>query len=98
VSPALSTNIHVSRHSPHRGEDLEVEVTVTKNGKYDGEEVVQLYLTHLGSGLDAPLYSLKGFKRIALEKGTSRKVRFRISPDQLGLVGQGRKMTWPRTR
>ena len=39
----------------------------SKAGKFDGEEVVQLYLSYAGIQ-NAPVRALKGFKRIHLEK------------------------------
>ena len=49
---------------------------------------MQLYLTHLKSGTDEPLYSLKGFKRITLLPGASEKVKFTITPGMMKLVNE----------
>lgn len=74
-----------------KNESVNAEVTVTNNGKIKSDEVVQLYLTHLQSGTDIPLYSLKEFKRIILLPGASEKVKFTITPDMMKLVNEDGK-------
>ena len=59
--------------------NAEVTVTVTNTGDKAGDEVVQLYLTHEGVS-DAPIRSLKGFKRVYLEPGESKDVSFTLTP------------------
>jgi beta-glucosidase len=56
------------------------ETTLTNTGKMEGEEVVQLYITVPQTG-DNPQYSLKGFKRVKLQPGESKKVQFEITPE-----------------
>ncbi len=69
------------------GESLEVTTTVTNTGAMDGDEVVQLYVSHPQNGnTRVPLRALKGFKRIHLKKGESRTVTFTLSPEELALV------------
>lgn len=82
------SNLHLSKTKIKKNEAINAEVTVTNNGKVKSDEVVQLYLTHLQGGENIPLYSLKGFKRITLEPGTSEKVKFTISPDMMKLVNE----------
>ena len=74
-----------------KNESVNAEVTVTNSGKIKSDEVVQLYLTHLQSGADIPLYSLKGFKRITLLPGASEKVKFTITPDMMKLINENGK-------
>jgi len=70
------------------GQSLAVEATVTNTGRYKSDEVVQLYLTHKGSSLVVPLFSLKGFHRISLAPGQSKVVHFTLTPQQLSLVNE----------
>ncbi len=58
-------------------------VTVTNTGKRDGTEVVQLYIHDLVGSITRPVKELKGFERINLRAGESRKVTFTITPDML---------------
>ncbi|WNJ19690.1 glycoside hydrolase family 3 C-terminal domain-containing protein [Pontibacter sp. G13] len=58
---------------------LEVSVSVENIGEIAGEEVVQLYASAPDSKLDAPLYDLRGFKRVRLAPGETRTVKFTVS-------------------
>lgn len=77
------------------GKKIVVSARVTNSGKRDGEEVVQLYLTHQGSG-KAPLKALKGFKRIPLKAGESKVVEFSLTPQELSVIDEQGKMKQPK--
>jgi len=79
------SNLKLSKASVRNNESLQAEVTVTNTGKYKGDEVVQLYVSHEGVDF-APLSALKNFKRITVAPGASQKVTFTITPDLLTLV------------
>ncbi|QEC40612.1 glycoside hydrolase family 3 C-terminal domain-containing protein [Pseudobacter ginsenosidimutans] len=78
-----------------KGKALTVKVRVSNIGKMDGEEVVQLYVSHTGKTETAPLRALKGFQRIALKAGESRMVEFTLSPDMLSVVSKDGKLVQP---
>lgn len=65
-------------------------VTVTNIGKKDGEEVLQLYVSHPDLK-DAPIFALKKFKRITTKAGTSTKVTFTITPEMLVTINEAGK-------
>jgi beta-glucosidase len=67
--------------------NVEVEVKVSNTGKFKGEEVVQLYITHENKE-DAPLYALKGFKRMLLSPGTSATTKFILTREMLSIVNE----------
>lgn len=85
------SNLKLSKKAITKNESLDAEVTVTNTGRTASDEVVQLYLTHLNAKIGAPLYSLKGFKRIHLAPGASEKVKFILTPDMLSLVNDDGK-------
>ncbi|MEG0012437.1 MAG: beta-glucosidase BglX [Muribaculaceae bacterium] len=58
-------------------------VTLTNSGKYDGTEVVQLYIRDLVGSITRPTKELKGFQRISLKAGESTQVSFSITPELL---------------
>ena len=64
-------------------EKLEIKVTVTNTGNFDGEEVVQLYVRDLVGSITRPVKELKGFQKIFLKKGQSKEVYFTISANDL---------------
>jgi beta-glucosidase len=65
---------------------MEVSVHVANTGTVDGDEVVQIYLSHVARGNKMPLKALKGFSRIFLKAGEHRVVKFSLSPQDLSLV------------
>ena len=78
------------------GKNVTVSARVTNTGKLDGEEVVQLYISHQGVQGKVPLRALKGFQRISLKAGESKKVSFTLTPEQLSLVSEDGKMLEPK--
>jgi len=58
-------------------------VTVTNSGKRASDEVVQLYIHDLVSSVTRPISELKGFRRIHLKPGESKKVEFPIGFNEL---------------
>ena len=67
------------------GASLDVAATVTNIGKVAGDEVVQLYLT-FPNDPGAPLHALRGFERVHLAPGASRRVAFHLRPRDLSMV------------
>ena len=57
-----------------------VSVDVENTGAIAGEEVVQLYLKTVGPG--APIHSLAGFQRVALQPNEQKTVEFTLAPLQ----------------
>ena len=62
---------------------LQVTVTVSNTGNYDGVETVQLYIRDLVGTITRPVKELKGFKKVELKKGESKEVSFTISVEDL---------------
>jgi beta-glucosidase len=63
-----------------------VGVTVRNAGEREGDEVVQLYLCDRVSSVVTPLRQLKGFQRITLQPGASRRGEFVLGPEHLALL------------
>jgi beta-glucosidase len=60
-------------------DSLSVAVDVKNDGKVRGDEVVQLYVRHEGSRVPRPRLDLRGYRRITLDPGQSRRVSFTLS-------------------
>lgn len=58
-------------------------VKVKNTGACKADEVVQLYLSPLETRLPAPIHQLIGFRRVSLQPGESRIVRFLVLPEML---------------
>lgn len=72
-------------------ESLKASVTVTNNGPYDGDEVVQLYIRDEYGSVTRPVKELKAFRRISLKNGESAEVGFDITPEMLKCWGADEK-------
>lgn len=64
---------------------VKISTEVTNRGVMDGDEVVQLYLTHAGV-TGAPLRELRGFERVHLSRGQSQTVTFSLAGRDLSFV------------
>jgi beta-glucosidase len=72
---------------------LNVTVTVTNNGNYDGEEVVQLYIRDLVSSVTRPVKQLRGFQKIFLKKGEAKDLTFTLTNNDLKFYDINMKYT-----
>ncbi len=73
------------------GESTRVHFKITNTGKFDGDEVVQLYLRDQIASVARPVIELKGFQRIHLKKGESADVAFDITPEMLSMLDKNLK-------
>ncbi len=62
------------------GGKINVSVTLTNTGKYDGAEVAQLYIRDMVGSITRPVKELKGFQKVFLKAGESRTLNFTITP------------------
>jgi len=60
-----------------------VSVDITNTGKRSGDEVVQLYVQHLGSAVERPKKDLRGYARITLRPGETRTVELSLRASSL---------------
>jgi beta-glucosidase len=73
---------------------LTATVTVTNDGALEGREVAQLYIRDLVGSITRPVKELKGFQKIDLKAGESRKVTFTITPEDLKFYNNDLKYDW----
>jgi beta-glucosidase len=77
--------------SAHAGDTVHVSVAVKNTGKMAGDEVVQVYVSNLGSDVPVPIRALKGFRRINLLPGEAKTVNFAIAPDAFSVIDDKNK-------
>ncbi|MEO7976826.1 beta-glucosidase BglX [Flavobacterium sp.] len=77
-------DLKVNKTSFAKGEKVQVSVTVTNSGDYDGKEVVQLYIHDEFASIVRPVKELKGFELINLKKGETKTVTFTLTDKELG--------------
>lgn len=67
-------------------ESINVSVDIKNIGKYDIEEVVQIYIKNLESEYAVLNYSLCGFKRVSLKVGECKKINIEVDKKALECV------------
>ncbi|MCH5719634.1 glycoside hydrolase family 3 C-terminal domain-containing protein [Niabella hibiscisoli] len=68
-------------------EKLKLSVTLKNTGKYEGTEVVQLYVQDVAGSIARPVKELKGYQKISLKPGESKLVTFELSSADLAFYG-----------
>ena len=71
---------------------VKVSVKVTNKGKYDGDDVAQLYIHDIVAETTRPVRELKGFERLSLKAGESKVVTFEVPTSDLAYCHQD--MSW----
>lgn len=86
--------LKLSKTSLKVDEKLDASIEVTNTGKYDGKEIVQLYIRDMVGSVTRPVKELKGFKKIALEAGETKTVHFTITPEDLKFYNYDLDYVW----
>jgi len=72
-------SIALSSPSICAGGSVKASVTVSNIGKYDADEVAQIYVSRDKRGEDEPIASLRAFRRVFIRAGKSEKVEFDLA-------------------
>ncbi|EFS30223.2 hypothetical protein BSGG_0923, partial [Bacteroides sp. D2] len=67
---------------------FEVSFKVKNTGKYDGEEVAQLYMRDEYASVVQPMKQLKHFERFYLSKGEEKLIVFTLAEEDLSIINQ----------
>jgi beta-glucosidase len=76
-------NLRTSAQQLTSDGQIAVTVDVTNTGKRAGDEVVQLYVQHVGSKVARPNEDLRGYQRITLAPGETRTVTLPLTAASL---------------
>ena len=79
------SNLKVTQQAPLL---FEISFDVENIGKYDGEEVAQLYIRDEYASVVQPLRQLKYFKRFFLKQGEKKTIVFTLVEEDLSIVNQ----------
>ena len=85
------SNLMVTPEKSNSENDISVSVDITNTGKYKGDEVVQLYLKDEVSSVTVYETQLRGFERITLNSGETKRVHFNLKQDDLKLLDKDMK-------
>lgn len=87
------SNLEISKNQVSASENIQVQVDVENTGQYDGDEVVQLYVSNPDANCLVPIRSLQGFARIHLKAGEKKRASFTLTPQQFAIVNEEGKLT-----
>lgn len=73
---------------------LTASIDLTNDGKYDGAEVVQLYIRDMAGSVTRPVKELKGFRKVFLKAGETQTITFTLSPEDLKFYNYDLKYNW----
>lgn len=87
-------DLQLSAKKLKNNQQLKASVTVTNKGKFDGEEVVQLYIRDMVGSITRPVKELKGFQKVFIKAGESKRVEFSITTEDLKFYNSELKHVW----
>ena len=77
------SNLKTSADQMPRDGEITVSVDVRNTGSRTGDEVVQMYISHVNSKVERPVEELKGFRRITLRAGETATIQFPLKASAL---------------
>jgi beta-glucosidase len=86
------SNLKIAAEKYTANEKIKVSVDIKNTGKYDGDEVVQLYVKDKVSSVTVYETQLRGFERVYLKVGETKTIQFELSPNDLKLYDKN--MNW----
>ena len=81
-------SIRLNRETIEVGDYIEVSANVTNTGSLPGEEVVQCYIRDNVASYSRPVKELKGFNRVFLKPGHSKRISFKLGMEELSFYGR----------
>ena len=87
-------NIRVNKSELKGDEVLKVSVDLVNSGKYDGAEVVQLYVRDMVASITRPVKELKGFQKVFLKAGEKRTIEFELKKESLMFYDSEARFVW----
>jgi beta-glucosidase len=83
-------NLRTSAGTVRGGGAIEVSVDVTNTGGRSGDEVVQMYVSHIDSEVIRPIKELKGFRRVTIAPGETATVTLPLAGQDLAYWDEGK--------
>ncbi len=69
---------------------IAISIDVKNTGQMDGDEVIQMYIRHLNSSVERPFKELKGFQRIKIKKGETKKAKMQLKGEAIAYWDEGK--------
>ena len=85
------SDLQLEQDNISKNDTTMVRFKIRNTGKFEGDEVVQLYIRDLLASVARPVTELKGFQRINLKVGETKDVSFNITPEMLSMLDKDLK-------
>ncbi len=82
------TDLEISPANVSPGDTLTICARIANTGAVPGEEIAQLYVADMVASRVRPVKELKGFHKVRLEPGESKKIIFKLPVAELGFYGE----------
>lgn len=79
-------NLQIEPTNPTISGNVIVSLDVTNTGDTDGNEIVQLYINDKISSVTTPVKELKGFSKVFLKAGETRRIDITLTPEHFSLI------------
>lgn len=86
------SGLKIDNKAVNPNEQISIEMTLKNTGSRAGDEIVQLYFRDCYASTTRPVKELAGFKRVTLEPGEEKRVRFLMKASQTAFLD--RNMKW----
>ncbi len=77
------SDLSVKQKEVNSDESVDISLTIENVGNVAGEEIVQLYIHDEVASIPRPIKELKGYQRMMMEPGETKKITFHLPVDQL---------------
>lgn len=79
--------ISLSKTTLKKEDTLQISFSLKNTGKYQGTEIVQLYIRDISASVALPIRELKSFQRVSLESEEEKLVTFKLPINDLAFYG-----------
>jgi len=79
-------NLEIENSVIKKDETTKIHYSITNTGSLIGQEVVQMYLRDKVSSVTRPLKELKGFVKVMLNPGETKRLTFEVNPELLSFT------------
>lgn len=79
------SNLNIESTEDNGSIDIKINFDLTNKGKFNGDEVPQLYIRDVLSSVVTPGKQLKDFQRVHLKAGERKTISFNLSEEELSL-------------
>ncbi|MEO9869187.1 beta-glucosidase BglX [Ekhidna sp.] len=75
-------------------QELTISIDITNTSEIAGKEVIQLYIRDMVGSVTRPVKELKGFQKVAIDAGETKKIQFEITTEDLKFYNYDLDYVW----